>query len=95
MLTLTDSASDAIRQLGARPELPSGSGIRIDFPADGSDVLAVAPSTTPMTNDEVVESHGARVFLDRAVANLLDDMVLDVRVDTDGRVWFLLRSSLG
>ncbi len=94
MLALTDSASNAIRELGARPELPDGIGIRISARADGSDGLVVAPTATPKSDDDVVESQGAQVFLDPAVAGLLDDMVLDATFDTNGRVRFVLASSM-
>ena len=34
----------------------------------------------PAEDDEVIEEHGARVFLEPAAASLLDDKVLDANV---------------
>jgi iron-sulfur cluster assembly protein len=38
----------------------------------------------------VAEQSGARVFMDAPVAAVLDDKVLDARVDEDGAVQFLI-----
>jgi Fe-S cluster assembly iron-binding protein IscA len=44
----------------------------------------------PRPDDQVVEQEGARVFVEPAAATVLDDKVLDVRVDDGGGVQFLL-----
>lgn len=90
MLALTDNATSVIRNLLDRPDLPDGTGMRIAQPPDGSDGLAVTPAVTVRHGDQVVESEGARVFLDRATADMLDDKVLDANVDNTGVVRFLI-----
>ena len=90
MLTLTDNATNVIRTLGESPELPDGAGLRIAATADGSQGLTLAAATQPRDGDQVVEQDGARVFLEPDAAQVLDDKVLDARVDDDGGVQFMV-----
>jgi Fe-S cluster assembly iron-binding protein IscA len=90
MLTLTENATTVIRSLGARPELSEGAGLRITSAADGPDRLAISTASTPEAGDQVVDNEGARVFLEPRAAEVLDDKVLDARVDDQGTVEFLL-----
>ena len=90
MLALTDNAASVIRGLADRMELPDGTGLRIAQPDDGTEGLTVAPSETPGFDDQIVEADGARVFVDSAVADMLDDKVLDARVNPEGQVQFQL-----
>jgi iron-sulfur cluster assembly protein len=41
-----------------------------------------------MTGDQVLDAGGAKLFLDSAAAELLDDKSLDASVEEDGRVMF-------
>ena len=75
MLTVSDSAATEIRNLVAQPEVPDEGGVRIASSADG---------------DAVVENGGARVFLDQAADELLDDKYLDAGLDPNGEVQFSL-----
>ena len=43
----------------------------------------------PAEDDEVIEEHGARVFVESEAASLLDDKLLDATVDHD-QVAFLI-----
>jgi Fe-S cluster assembly iron-binding protein IscA len=43
--------------------------------------LSVVP--VPAEDDEVIEEQGARVFLEPDAASLLDDKVLDARLEQD------------
>ena len=90
MLVLTDNATAVIRALGDRPELPDGAGLRITS-ADEPEAqgLRVMPATNPDVGDEVMENAGARVFLDPGAALVLEDKILDARVEEDGAVQFL------
>jgi Fe-S cluster assembly iron-binding protein IscA len=89
MLTVTDNAVTAIRSLTAQPEVPDGAGLRIATdPSAGALQLTVAPE--PQEGDRVVDSEGARLFLDTDAALLLDDKALDATVDDQGAVQFAL-----
>lgn len=92
MLMLSENATSVIRNLAERPEFPEGAGVRIGEAGDGNEGLAIMPATTPRRDDQVVEAEGARVFLDETAAEVLDDKILDARVDTDGRVQFVLEN---
>jgi iron-sulfur cluster assembly protein len=91
MLVLTDNATAVIRALGDRPELPDGAGLRITS-ADNSDTqgLRVTPATNAADGDQVMDNAGARVFLDPGAALMLEDKILDARVEDDGAVQFLV-----
>jgi iron-sulfur cluster assembly protein len=90
LLVLTTNAASAIRTLSDHPELPDDAGLRIAGPADSPDGLALAWAVAPQQEDNVVEQAGVRVFLDPTADDLLEDMVLDAQVETDGQVQFLL-----
>lgn len=87
MLTLTDSAATEIRTLTASPEIPESSGLRIATSDDGGNLL-LSLASEPSDGDAVVEEHGARVFLEPAVAVLLDNQALDTAIDQDGKTRF-------
>lgn len=89
MLTVTDNAVTAIRSLTAQPEVPDGAGLRIATdPSAGALQLTVAPQ--PHEGDEVLDSAGARLFLENEAALLLEDKALDATVDDQGSVQFAL-----
>lgn len=93
MLVLTDNATSAIRELVTRPEIPDGAGIRIMTTTDEdrqSPNLRLSAALSPEPGDEVVETGGARVFLESAAAQLLENEVLDAEVDQQGGVRFLV-----
>lgn len=87
MLTMTENAVHVIRDLTAQQQAPEGAGLRISTdPAEGSLTLALVEQ--PIQGDQVVDSAGARVFLDPDTAQLLDDKALDAAVDAQGAVQF-------
>jgi Fe-S cluster assembly iron-binding protein IscA len=88
MLTLTDSAVSAIRGLISQPELPVETGLRIVARGEGAPSFQVALAEGPVAGDEVVEDDGARVFLEPAVAAVLDGKSLDAQVNEQGHVAF-------
>lgn len=88
MLVLTDKATSLIRALNDRPEVPDDAGLRIAGPANRPSGLAISRAITPNSEDQVIEQHGARVFLDPTAAELLDNMVLDADVDPNGKIHF-------
>jgi iron-sulfur cluster assembly protein len=89
MLAVTENATSVIQQLTDTPELPDGAGLRIAS-SDEAPSLTVAPAGAPEDGDEVVENRGARLFLEPQAAEMLDDKVLDARVNDAGGVEFLV-----
>ena len=87
MLVLTEKATDVIRAIVNRPELPGDAGLRISE-AESAQGLAVTAAETPEEGDAVIEQSGARVFLESGAATALDDKVLDATVDSGGGVQF-------
>jgi len=86
MVTLTDNAIGLIRRLTDRPGVPNQAGLRI---ATGSaaGALTVGVVSGPLEGDHVLDSSGARVFLDAEAVRTLDDKALDAGLH-DGTVTF-------
>jgi iron-sulfur cluster assembly protein len=85
MLALTESAKDVVREMVAEEDAPEGSGLRIiaEPTGDGQGALSILLAVEPVEGDAVVDEDGARVFLEPAVASLLDDQVLDAQSHDD------------
>ncbi|HEV2820951.1 MAG TPA: hypothetical protein VGW11_10630 [Solirubrobacteraceae bacterium] len=88
MLTLTPTASEAIRQLTDQvPTEDATPGMRI-APGEesGGEGIALELSLVraPETFDQTIENQGAIVYLEPQAAELLDDKVLDAEVRDDG-----------
>ncbi|GGO64069.1 HesB/IscA family protein [Nonomuraea cavernae] len=90
MLTLTANAAQAIRDLTASAPEPEQGGIRISSQGEGSGSLTLSLATQPEPADEVVETEGARVYLDPVAATVLEDKSLDAGADDKGAVSFLV-----
>lgn len=86
MLTMTETAAAEIRSLVAHPDVPDDGGVRISGGVDGS--LQLALTAGPMDGDQVVDEHGARVFLEPQVGELLADKQLDAAVSEQGNLQF-------
>ena len=89
MLTLTTNATSVIKDLTTQPQIPEGCGLRIAPAPDGSGELQLSLQAEPVPGDEVIDTEGARVFLEPATADLLADQTLDAQV-TDGGAGFYL-----
>ena len=89
MLTLTDQAVSAIRNLTTQPGLPTETGLRI-APRDGGD-LALSLTDGPQAGDQIIEEADVQVFLQPDAALTLDDQALDAQVGEDGEVSFMLQ----
>ncbi|MBS1870233.1 MAG: HesB/YadR/YfhF-family protein [Actinobacteria bacterium] len=91
MLTITDTAAEAIRGIVAAPELPEGAGLRIATAPSAGDAstLEVSVAETPAETDQVVSESGARVFVEADAVPLLDDKLLDAQIEGT-RVGFML-----
>jgi iron-sulfur cluster assembly protein len=87
MLTMTDNAVFVIREIAAQQQTPESAGLRITA-ADTADSLTLTLADQPQAGDQVLDSSGARVFLDAAAADMLQDKSLDAEVDDDGGVRF-------
>ena len=94
MLTLTDGAVSAIRNLTSQPELPEETGLRIMAQPEGGPAFQVTLADSPVTGDQVIESQGARVFLEPDAAAALGDKSLDAQVDEQGTVAFTLAEQM-
>jgi iron-sulfur cluster assembly protein len=93
MLVLTEAAAEVVKSVTDTPQAPDGTGLRITQtppePGSGSG-LELAAASEPGAGDQIVETAGARVFLDPQAAAYLEDKVLDAEVDTQGKVRFTL-----
>ena len=79
MLTITNDAADAIKEIVAANDLPEGSGLRITAEEDGDEVsIELDFAERPETGDDVVEGGGVRVFLDGTASEVLSDVELTV-----------------
>lgn len=89
MLTLTDNAADIVKQIAEQLPGADGPGLRISEADEQTDAgLVLAAVNAPEPGDQVVDEHGARVFLDHTAATILDDKVLDAKVEPNGAVTF-------
>jgi iron-sulfur cluster assembly protein len=89
VLTLTEGAVQVIRTVTAQPQLPEDSGIRI-VAQDTAGSLSLSLAEGPQDGDHVVESEGAKVYLEDGAATALDDKTLDAEIDDKGDVSFLI-----
>ena len=90
MLTLTENASTVVKNIANQTPDAAGSGLRIAAIDADSTELNLAVVTSPEAADDVVETDGALVFLEPTASTLLDDKVLDARVDDNGSVSFAI-----
>lgn len=81
MLAITENAAEAIQAIVASSEAPVEAGLRIAARPEEERKLELTIAAVPAEDDEVVEEHGAQVFLDPEAASYLDDKVLDARVE--------------
>jgi len=91
MLTLTDQAIAAIRNLTTRPGLPAQTGLRIAPGEADTGGLSLSLSDGPQAGDRVIEETDVQVFVQPDAADALDDKELDAQVGEDGEVAFLLQ----
>jgi Fe-S cluster assembly iron-binding protein IscA len=90
VLTLTENASAAVRDLTSRAGLPESGGLRIAESQQqlGSFELALVPEAVP--GDEVIASDGATVFVPQETATVLADLTLDADPSATGSPGFTL-----
>jgi iron-sulfur cluster assembly protein len=82
MLALTDTAVEVVKQIVAIDGPADAAGLRLVAVEGGSQArFQVSVAAMPGEDDEVVETHGARIFLEPHAASLLDDKLLDASVE--------------
>jgi iron-sulfur cluster assembly protein len=91
VLTLTDQAVSAIRNLTSRPGLSAETGLRIAPESNGEGSLALSLADGPQAGDQVIEEADVQVFVQPDVAAALEDNALDAQVGEDGEVSFLIQ----
>ncbi len=89
MLTLTETATTVVKSIVDRDPTVTDGAVRIGPGATERD-FAIAVVTGPQPGDAVVESHGARVYLEPAVSAVLEDKTLDAEITESGAVTFAL-----
>lgn len=94
LLSLTDSAAEAARQLAASSGLEPEPALRISSgqPSATGTPLEISLAPAPETNDQTVDSAGATVYVEEEVAEFLDDKVLDADIE-DGRIRFRIQEA--
>ena len=93
MLTITQTAAEAVDSIVASAPGPDTAGLRISQTTgeDGQPAFALALVAEPEPTDHVLDGQGehASVFIESHAADLLDDKVLDARV-MDNQVGFVI-----
>jgi len=91
MLTLTDNARHAVQDIAVRAGLPEEGGLRIaeSEATEGNFELSLVPA--PVEGDEVIDTGGARVFVDPATSTVLADLKLDAAPSPEGTEFLLAR----
>lgn len=96
MLVLTEAAAEVVKSVTSTPQAPEGTGLRIasSAPNSGSpenpSALQVTAAAGPGDSDQVIETAGARVYLEPRAAAYLEDKVLDAEIDEEGNAHFTL-----
>jgi iron-sulfur cluster assembly protein len=85
VLTMTDTAAEAVRLISAGSGLEPEPGLRISAgqPTPEGTPLEIGLAAEAEPNDETVEEGGARVYLEEIVVPALDDKVLDAAIEGD------------
>ena len=89
VLTLTERAAETIRTLTSQPGIPEETGLRMSLQDGDAGTLALSLEGQ-QPDDAVVEDGGARVFVQKAAADIVQDRELDAELDDQGRASFSL-----
>jgi Fe-S cluster assembly iron-binding protein IscA len=95
MLTITDNAAEAVRQISAGSGLEPDPGLRISVGTSTPQgtPLELSLAAEPLPTDQTVDQGGAHIYLEEPVAAALDDKVLDAQFD-GGQVRFALLDAM-
>jgi iron-sulfur cluster assembly protein len=83
MLAMTAAAAEAIRTL--TDGQPNGAGLRLSLekPGNGTEPeFGLCVAERPAEDDDVIESDGARLFVEPAASGYFRDKLLDAEGDT-------------
>ncbi len=89
MLTLTETASTVVKGIVDRDPNVVDGAMRIATGGTDHD-FAISVVSEPQPGDAVVESRGARVFVESGASLALDDKTLDATVTDEGAITFAL-----
>jgi iron-sulfur cluster assembly protein len=94
VLTLTDTAAEAVRQMAAGSGLEPDPGVRISPgpPTPEGTPLQIELAPEAQEDDQTVDQSGAHVYIEPQVAEVLDDKILDAAVEGD-QIRFALREA--
>jgi iron-sulfur cluster assembly protein len=94
MLTMTDDAAEAVRQISANSGLVPDPGLRISAgaPTPEGTPLEMSLAAEAEPTDQTVENGGAHIYVEELVADALDDKVLDAAIEGN-QVRFALRDA--
>jgi iron-sulfur cluster assembly protein len=82
MLALTERAVEVVKEIVASDGPAETSGLRMVADQVGTEPhLQITIAALPGEDDQIVETEGARVFLEPGAASLLDDKLLDATVE--------------
>jgi Fe-S cluster assembly iron-binding protein IscA len=90
MLTLTDNAVQAIRDLMVGEDLPHDAGMRIASVENDPGTLEISLTSGPETGDQVVTKSDAHVFVESGAARIVEDGTLDADLNDQGHPSFRL-----
>ncbi len=91
MITMTSRAHAVVRQVTSHPLVGRLSGLRIASRGRDADTLDVSTVAKPHPGDRVVETDGARLYLDEVAEPRVEGHVLDAVAEDSGRVHFVVR----
>ena len=89
MLTLTETASTVVKSIVDRDPNVVDGAMRIATGSTSHD-FAISVVSEAEPGDALVESYGARVFVEPGASLVLDDKTLDANVTEEGAVSFAL-----
>lgn len=83
MLTLTDDAATAVKDIATKADLPESGGLRIARSPEDANGIVLSLSPEPVDGDQVVDSGPARVFVSPDTAPALDALTLDADLSAE------------
>jgi iron-sulfur cluster assembly protein len=92
VLTLTDQAVDAVRNLTTRPGQSAQIGLRIAPEEGAAGGLTLSLADGPQAGDQVITDADVQVYVQPEAALALDDKALDAQVNEDGQISFQLQN---
>ncbi|HVL49878.1 MAG TPA: hypothetical protein VM754_00045 [Actinomycetota bacterium] len=92
MLTLSEDATQAIKQVLATTETAESGGIRFSIQPMDEDraKLELSVAASPQPGDTQIEQAGANVFLDERVVPFLDNKLLDAKIESGEAAFTIL-----